>query len=106
MVPGADGIWAARAWRAIDHWRCAVAQDAGGDEPEDQVSRKLSRLCAFGVAGPRFGLLRVEGGEPIHVAGGAGGGKQAEAIICRGSETIRAGKIAEGAFANSSGDAR
>src|SRR5687767_7042507 len=85
MVRGADGVWAARTGRAIDHRRCEVAQDAGSDELEDQVPRELPAIRAQRVARARFRILRSEGGKSLHAAGGAG-----RAIVPQGNDGGRA----------------
>ena len=46
LVPGAHGVRAARARRPLDPRRPALAADAVGDEPEDQVPRELPAVRA------------------------------------------------------------
>ena len=58
LVSGPDGIWPARTGRAQHSRRSALAADAVADEPEDQVSRKLSSLRAVDPARARLGLFR------------------------------------------------
>ena len=52
-VPGPDGVRAARARRPLDHRRRALAEDAVGDEPEDQVPRVVPAVRAGGAARAR-----------------------------------------------------
>ena len=52
-VPGPDGVRPARARRPLDHRRRAVAEDAVGDEPEDQVPRIVPAVRAGGAARAR-----------------------------------------------------
>ena len=51
LVPGPDGVRPARARRAQHPRRPAVAEDAGDDEPEDQVPRELPAVRAGRAAG-------------------------------------------------------
>ena len=53
LVPGADGVRPARARRAQHPRRPAVAEDAGDDEPQDQVPRDLPAVRAVRAAGAR-----------------------------------------------------
>ena len=46
LVPGPDGVRSARARRAQHPRRSALAEDAGDDEPEDQVPRELPAVRA------------------------------------------------------------
>ena len=50
---GPDGIRAARARRPLDHRRRALAEDAVGDEPQDQVPRVVPAVRAGGAARAR-----------------------------------------------------
>ena len=52
-VPGTDGVRPARARRPLDHRRRAVAEDAVGDEPEDQVPRVVPAVRAGRAARAR-----------------------------------------------------
>ena len=59
LVPGAHGVRAARAGRAVDPGRCAVAAHAVDSEPEGQVPRIVPAVRAFGAAGARCRLVRA-----------------------------------------------
>ena len=53
LVPGPDGVRPARARRAQHPRRSALAEDAGDDEPEDQVPRELPAVRAGRAARAR-----------------------------------------------------
>ena len=53
LVPGAHGVRAARAGRALHHRRSAQREDAVGDEPEDQVPRIVPALRSGGAGRER-----------------------------------------------------
>ena len=59
LVPGANGVWATRPRRAEHPGRCPQSHDAGGDEPQNQISRVLPAVCALGVAGAGGRVLRA-----------------------------------------------
>src|SRR6266853_646857 len=63
---GPDGVRPARARRPIDHRRRALAEDAVGDEPEDQVPRVVPAVCIGGSARARRRLLRTGSRQPVH----------------------------------------
>ena len=50
---GTDGIRSARTRRAVHHRRCPLAEDAIGDEPQDQVSRIVPAVRAVGASRAR-----------------------------------------------------
>ena len=66
---GPDGVRAARARRAVDHRRRALAEDAVGDEPEDQVPRVVPAVRAGGAARARRRVVRARRRQPVHAAG-------------------------------------
>ena len=65
---GADGVRSAGARRAVDHRRRALAEDAVGDEPQDQIPRIVPAVCAGGAAGARRRVVRARRREPVHAA--------------------------------------
>ncbi len=68
-VAGPDGVRPARARRPLDHRRRPVAEDAVGDEPEDQVPRVVPAVRAGGAARARARLVRARWRQPLHAAG-------------------------------------
>ena len=75
LVPGADGIRPACAWRAQHHRRPAVAEDAGDDESEDQVPRELPAVRTDACSATRrthWFEHRSGPGKSLHAAGRAG----------------------------------
>ena len=66
---GPHGVRAARARRPLDHRRRAVAEDAVGDEPEDQVPRVVPAVRAGGAARARRRVVRARRRQPLHAAG-------------------------------------
>ena len=68
-VAGAHGVRPARARRPLDHRRRALAEDAVGDEPEDQVPRVVPAVRAGGAARARRRVVRARRRQPLHAAG-------------------------------------
>ena len=68
LVPRPHGIRAASLGRPQHHWRCALTEDAGDDEPEDQVPRKFPAVRTGRPAGTRTRMVRHarRAGEPVH----------------------------------------
>ena len=58
LVPRPDGVRPARPRRAQHPRRCAVAADAGDDEPQDQVPRELPAVRAVRAARARARVVR------------------------------------------------
>src|SRR6185295_9537457 len=67
---GPDGVRPARAWRPLDHRRRPFAEDAVGDEPEDQVPRVVPAVCAGRNARARCRVVRDRRGQPVHAPRG------------------------------------
>ena len=67
-LSGTDGVRPSRAGRAIDHRRRAVAEDAVGDEPEDQVPRVVPAVRSRRAARARRRLVRARRRQPVHAA--------------------------------------
>ena len=67
---GADGVRAARARRAQHPGRPALAEDAVGHEPEDQVPRVVPALRAVRPARGRLGVVRARRRLPLHAPDG------------------------------------
>ena len=65
---GPDGVRSARARRPVDHRRRALAEDAVGDEPEDQVPRIVPAVRAGGPARARRRVVRARRRQPVHAA--------------------------------------
>jgi carbamoyltransferase len=84
---GPHGVRPARAGRALDHRRPALAQDAVGDEPEDQVPRVLPALRAR-VLAERPELLRARPRVALHAAGGAGAARSGASAARRRDQLI------------------
>ena len=49
-IAGSNGVWTARPWRALDSGRRPFAEDAIGDERQNQVQGVIPAVCARGVA--------------------------------------------------------
>ena len=64
MVSGADGIWPTGTGRTLHHWRCTISEDAGSNEPEDQVSGEFPAICAVGVARESSEYFELEDESP------------------------------------------
>ena len=85
IVPRAHGVRPARAWRALHHRRRAVAEDAVGDEPQDQVPRVIPALRAIGAARARGRVVRAGRGQSLHAARRGGQARQADTDARRSS---------------------
>src|SRR5204862_300876 len=59
VVPGADGVRAARARRPVDHRRRTLAPHAVDDEPENQVPRVVPAVRPVGAARARRLVVRA-----------------------------------------------
>ena len=62
LVPGADGVRPAGARRPLHHRRRALAEDAVGHEPEDQVPRELPPVRPRGPERAGGGVLSISTG--------------------------------------------
>jgi hypothetical protein len=69
LVPGPHGVRPARARRALDPRRPALADDAEDAQPQGQVPRELPALRALGAARGRRRLVRARRRQPLHAAG-------------------------------------
>ncbi len=69
LVPGPHGVRPALARQPLDRRRSALAADAVGDEPEDQVPRELPAVRAGGARGALARRLRARSPLALHAAG-------------------------------------
>ena len=96
LVPGPDGVRAARARRAQHPRRRAQPDDAVGDEPEDQVPRvvpavRAGRCCRS--ASHDYFEMRAGQRQPVHAARRAGaatsGARRSTASGARGLDKLK-----------------
>jgi hypothetical protein len=69
LVSGPHGIRPARPGRPFHPGRPALAQDAVGAQPQDQVPRILPAVRAVRAARTRRGMVRSGPGQPVHAHG-------------------------------------
>ena len=77
LVSGPDGVRSALARRALDPRRSAFAGNAEEPQPEGQIPRELSSLCAGGPARRRLRLVRPHFRQPLHAGRRRCQGRQA-----------------------------